>query len=80
MGNARGLTSAVARVYGLGALGVCLSALLRAHPARLLLTGAVVLGAAGIVSREVRLLARGPLVKGLREAYPPGSDWAPTAR
>ncbi|HVJ94688.1 MAG TPA: hypothetical protein VM580_33105 [Labilithrix sp.] len=73
-------------VLGIGVAGIGLMSLLKGRPFGLLASGAVVLALArSIAHREVRpslrraapLRREAPPVIGLREAYPPGSEWAP---
>lgn len=76
-------TPATRLVLGLAAAGLSLASFLKGYPLGLLAGGAAVIG----LSRNVTsrgggarrpLLRRSRAPRGLREAYPPGSEWAPS--
>jgi hypothetical protein len=74
------LASPAARfIVGIGGAGACVTSLIKGNTLGLIVGGAILVGSAhSIVSHRGRrpLLPRRP-IRGLREAYPTGSEWAP---
>ncbi|MDF2696168.1 MAG: hypothetical protein K0S65_4551, partial [Labilithrix sp.] len=68
---------------GIGGAGVCLASLIKGSALGLLAGGAVVVGAARSIAHRGGPRALPPSrtaeARGLREAYPAGSEWAPAA-
>lgn len=74
-------TPATRLALGLTSAGIALSSILRGSAGGVMLGGAAVLAIARSMTSRLpqRMHAAGVGVQPLREAYPPGSEWAPAA-